>query len=216
MRQDVLDKTHSDPAGTAARILNAAEVVFAEHGFAGTSTREIARRAGVPFGALHYHWGSKKELWEAVFRRVTDRTRETILATFTPGGTLGELIDNLVDAFFDFFAAHRDVTRLCYRTALEPRDPHLATVHAMFRDLEQLGLGIHAALAPGARHDVRVTIFIVANAFIAAIADEPSQETFLGGSVFVAGPPRERLRTELKRVARAIFGAPTDAPGGTP
>jgi AcrR family transcriptional regulator len=216
MRQDVLDKTRSDPAGTAARILDAAEAVFAEHGFAGTSTREIARRSGVPFGNLHYHWGSKKELWEAVFRRVTDRTRETILATFTPGGTLGELLDKLVDAFLDFFAAHRDVTRLCYRTALEPRDPHVVTVHAMFRDLEQLGLGIHAALAPDTRQDVRVTIFVIANAFIATIADEPSQETFLGGSVFVHGPARERLRAELKRVARAIFGVPTDAPGGIP
>jgi len=215
MRQDVLEKTRVDPEGTPARILDAAESVFAEHGFAGTSTREIARRAGVPFGALHYHWGSKKELWEAVFQRVTDRARETLLATFRPGGSLGELIDNLVDAFFDFFVAHRDITRLCFRTALEPRDPHLATVHAMFRDLEQLGLGIHAALVPGSEHDVRVTLFIVANSFVAAIADEPSQESFLGGSVFRPGPARERLRAELKRVARAIFGVPRGATGGS-
>lgn len=214
MRQDVLEKTRIDPDGTPARILDAAEAVFAEHGFSGTSTREIARRAEVPFGALHYHWGSKKELWEAVFQRVVERARATLLTNFRPGGSLGELIDNLVDAFFDFFSAHRDVTRLCCRTALEPRDPHLMTVHAMFRDLEQLGLGIHTALVPDSRRDVRVTLFVVANSFVAALADEPSQESFLGGSVFRPGPARDALRAELKRVARAVFGVPADSSGG--
>jgi AcrR family transcriptional regulator len=214
MREDVLAKTVGDPGGTPARILDAAEAVFAEHGFVGTSTREIARRAGVPFGALHYHWGSKKELWEAVFRRVMERARETILHTFTPGGSIGELLDNLVDAFLEYFAARRSVTRLCYRTALEPRDPHVDSVHGMFRDLERLGLEIHAMLQPQSVADIRVTIFVIANAFIASIADEASQETFLGGTVFIEGPARERLRCELKRLARAAFGAPSDATGG--
>ena len=68
MRQDVLAKALDDPAGTPARILDAAEQVFAERGYAGTSTREIARRAGVPFGALHYYWGSKKLLWDGPAR----------------------------------------------------------------------------------------------------------------------------------------------------
>jgi len=74
MRQEVLDKARDDPHGTPARLLAAAEEVFAEGGYAGAATREIARRAGVPFGALHYHWGSKRQLWEAVFKRLGERT----------------------------------------------------------------------------------------------------------------------------------------------
>src|SRR5258707_14015665 len=97
----------SPPQATATRLLDAAEAVFSEHGYTGASTREIARRARVPFGALHYHWGTKRRLWDAVFRRLADRTRDTIIGSFSPGGSLGELLDRLVDAFLDFFASHR-------------------------------------------------------------------------------------------------------------
>jgi AcrR family transcriptional regulator len=204
MRTDVLLKTIEDPRGTAAKILDAAEHAFAEHGYAGTSTRAIARRAGVPFGALHYHWGSKKQLWEAVFRRLAERTRDTIIRNFEPGRTLGEVLDHLVDAFLDFFTAHRTVVRLCYRASLESPELH-REIHAMFAELEALGRDILRQLAPALRIDAEVTIFVMTNAFIASIVDEPSQEAFLGGSVFSHPRSRDRLRRELKRLARALF-----------
>lgn len=204
MREDALLKSIDYPHGTAARILDAAEQVFSAHGYAGTSTREIARRAGVPFGALHYHWGTKKHLWDAVFRRLADRTRETIIRTFTPGRTLGEVLDNLVDAFLDFFAAHRTVVRLCYRASLESPEMH-REIHAMFTELEALGRDILRQLVPDLDIDPEVAIFVMTNAFIASIVDEPAQEAFLGGSIFTTRAPRDRLRAELKRLARAVF-----------
>src|SRR5689334_8851515 len=208
MRTDVLLKAIDDPRGTAAKILDAAEHAFAEDGYAGTSTREIARRARVPFGALHYHWGSKKQLWEAVFRRLADRTRDTIIRNFEPGRTLGEVLENLVDAFLDFFASHRTVVRLCYRASLESPELH-REIHAMFAELEGLGRDILHQLAPDVRIDAEVTIFVMTNAFIASIVDEPSQAAFLGGSVFSQSRSRNRLRRELKRLARALFEVPS-------
>src|ERR1700757_1496808 len=124
MRYETLTKAEEDPSGTAALLLDAAEEVFAEHGYGAASTREIARRAGVPFGALHYHWGSKRHLWDAVFRRLADHTRATIVGSVRPGRTPGEVLDHLVDAFLDFFAANRTVVRLCYRAALEAPELH--------------------------------------------------------------------------------------------
>src|SRR5919197_3674803 len=103
MREDVLRKAADDPRGTAARILDAAEEVFAEEGYLAASTRWIAKRARVPFGALHYHWGSKKQLWEAVWRRLDERTRETVLRNLVPGRSPRETINNMVDAFMDVF-----------------------------------------------------------------------------------------------------------------
>lgn len=207
MRTDVLLKATDDPRGTPARILDAAERVFAEHGYAGTSTREIARRANVPFGALHYHWGSKRLLWDAVFRRLADRTRETIIRTFTPGRSVEEVLDNLVDAFLDFFAEHRTVVRLCYAASLESAELH-REIHAMFAELEALGRDILRQLVPGLRIDAEAAIFVMTNAFIASIVDEPSQRAFLGGSIFTSPAARDRLRAELKRVARAVFTVP--------
>jgi len=54
---------------TVERILDAAEALFAERGFAETSLRTITSTAGVNLAAVNYHFGSKKELIQAVFAR---------------------------------------------------------------------------------------------------------------------------------------------------
>jgi len=51
-------------------LLEAAEVVFAEQGFAGATTAAIARRAGVPKANLHYYFATKEGLYRAVIERV--------------------------------------------------------------------------------------------------------------------------------------------------
>jgi AcrR family transcriptional regulator len=56
-------------AGTVERILDAAERLFAERGFAETSLRSITSRANVNLAAVNYHFGSKKALIQAVFER---------------------------------------------------------------------------------------------------------------------------------------------------
>ncbi|MFZ5756121.1 MAG: TetR/AcrR family transcriptional regulator [Pseudomonadota bacterium] len=54
---------------TVARILDTAEHLFADRGFAETSLRTITGRAGVNLAAVNYHFGSKKALIQAVFER---------------------------------------------------------------------------------------------------------------------------------------------------
>ncbi len=51
-------------------LLQAAESVFAELGFAGATTAAIARRAGVPKANLHYYFATKEGLYRAVVERV--------------------------------------------------------------------------------------------------------------------------------------------------
>ncbi len=50
-------------------ILDKAELAFADNGFAGTKVRDIAIAAGVNQGLIRYYFGSKDELFDAVFRR---------------------------------------------------------------------------------------------------------------------------------------------------
>lgn len=54
---------------TVERILDAAEQLFAEKGFAETSLRLITSKASVNLAAVNYHFGSKKALIQAVFSR---------------------------------------------------------------------------------------------------------------------------------------------------
>ncbi|MDF1762948.1 MAG: TetR/AcrR family transcriptional regulator [Oleibacter sp.] len=50
-------------------LLEAAEELFSERGFAETSLRNITTRAGVNLASVNYHFGSKKSLIQAVFAR---------------------------------------------------------------------------------------------------------------------------------------------------
>lgn len=54
---------------TKNKILDAAENLFADKGFNGTSLREITSQAEVNLAAVNYHFGSKKELIKAVMSR---------------------------------------------------------------------------------------------------------------------------------------------------
>lgn len=53
---------------TRARIVAAAEQLFAERGFAGTTMRDLTTAAGTNLAAVNYHFGSKEGLLETVFR----------------------------------------------------------------------------------------------------------------------------------------------------
>jgi AcrR family transcriptional regulator len=57
---------------TKDRILGAAEELFAQHGFGGTSLRQVTSRADVNIAAVNYHFGSKENLINEVFRRRMD------------------------------------------------------------------------------------------------------------------------------------------------
>ena len=54
---------------TKDQILDAAEHLFAEQGFAATSLRQLTARASVNLAAVNYHFGSKDELAKAVLQR---------------------------------------------------------------------------------------------------------------------------------------------------
>ena len=53
---------------TRRALLDAARELFAEHGYAKTSTEEVVRRAAVTRGALYYHFRDKAALFEAVYQ----------------------------------------------------------------------------------------------------------------------------------------------------
>jgi AcrR family transcriptional regulator len=63
---------HAAHFSTKDRILGAAEELFAQFGFAGTSLRQVTSRADVNIAAVNYHFGSKENLINEVFRRRMD------------------------------------------------------------------------------------------------------------------------------------------------
>ena len=65
---------------TKERILDAAETLFAQYGFGGTSLRQVTSQADVNIAAVNYHFGSKENLVNEVFRRRMDEMSAQRLA----------------------------------------------------------------------------------------------------------------------------------------
>src|SRR3954470_16733839 len=61
-----------DPAGTKRAVLDAAERLFAERGFAGTSLRDIATASGVSHPLIQHHFVTKEGLYVAVLSRCSE------------------------------------------------------------------------------------------------------------------------------------------------
>src|SRR5688500_8698826 len=72
--------SHAAHFSTKDRILGAAEELFAQFGFAGTSLRQVTSRADVNIAAVNYHFGSKENLVNEVFRRRMDEMSAQRLA----------------------------------------------------------------------------------------------------------------------------------------
>ncbi|MDS4031939.1 MAG: TetR/AcrR family transcriptional regulator [Candidatus Contendobacter sp.] len=87
---------------TRQRLLDTAEALFAEHGFAETSLRAITTQARANLAAVHYHFGSKDELLRAVFARrlkVLNEERLARLAALETGGPV--TVEAVLTAFIE-------------------------------------------------------------------------------------------------------------------
>jgi len=63
------------------RLLEAAEELFSERGFDGTTVRELAAAANCNVAAVNYYFGGKDKLYEAVWRRQLQRIRDRRIAS---------------------------------------------------------------------------------------------------------------------------------------
>lgn len=107
------------------RILQAAEELFAEHGFDATPTSRIAERAGVPKGLVHYYFRRKPDILTALVERLPDGTvdaRRVVVA-----GDIGESLRRLVAALDARLTASPLLSHLLWR---EP-DTHEAVRDAL-------------------------------------------------------------------------------------
>lgn len=119
-------------ADTRERILDAAERLFTDNGFEGTSMRLITGAAEVNLAAVNYHFGSKEQLIQEVFRRrLTWLNQERLrlldaLETEAEGRPIKPSL--IVDAFFGTLIrmaeqpeqGGRTFLRLIGRTMTEP------------------------------------------------------------------------------------------------
>jgi len=89
---------------TRQRVLQAAEPLFAAHGFSGVSMRAIAAAAGVHLGQLPYHFGTKDALYREIWQYWMSKAEAgALLSEMRPcaDASQREQLRAVVEAFFD-------------------------------------------------------------------------------------------------------------------
>ena len=118
----------SDGEQSRRRLRQAALALFAQHGFAKTSTRAIARSAGTNVAAISYHFGDKAGLYRAVFSEPLGvapaaPTRAGVASAGPAEAPLAQALAALYAGFIEPLR-HGDTARQCMklhlREALEP------------------------------------------------------------------------------------------------
>jgi len=97
-----------------ARILAVARKIYGEYGFHGTTMRMIAKEVGIDISTLHYHWGEKKDLYEAVIIDINnDLGRKFVeVEKIIHGRPLEERIAIGIDAMVDYLFLHPEISNL--------------------------------------------------------------------------------------------------------
>jgi TetR/AcrR family transcriptional regulator len=110
-----------DAEGTREAILNAAEEVFAEHGFDGARIDAIAAAAGYNKSLIFQYFGDKLGLYAAVVRRADEQTRVLQNRAFMELGgenlalnpeQIRELLRDYTGWYFDYLVEHPQVMRI--------------------------------------------------------------------------------------------------------
>jgi TetR/AcrR family transcriptional regulator len=141
-------RTH-DAAGARETLLNAAEQVFAEHGFDGARIDLIAKVAGYNKSLIFQYFGDKLGLYAEVIRRADDQTREMqnqALASFQSELALDpeqmtKLLRQFVGWYFDYLVAHPAIMRI-YNWELAEGWQTFAKIVSQrdFDDVDQFGV----------------------------------------------------------------------------
>lgn len=103
--QDENTNNDSDK-GVKDRLFNAAEELFCERGFKGTSIRDIASSAGCNIAAVNYYFGGKNNLYIEVWRRHLILMRDTRIASINTvmSKDIREIkLEELIKSFADTF-----------------------------------------------------------------------------------------------------------------
>lgn len=87
---------------TVARILDAAEALFARNGLHGTTIKDVAKAGGVDPALIHHYFGDKKQLFDATFGRraaIANQVRMEALENYERMAVGGMTIEGVIDAF---------------------------------------------------------------------------------------------------------------------
>lgn len=206
-------------SNTQDRILDAAEVLFAEHGYDGTSLRAITGAAGVNVAAVHYHFGGKLALFVALFERrvgpINAERLERLDRLEERGAAAPPALAELLEAFLGpavrlsrrpDLGAHRFV-RIVGRVHAAPGE-HVDAIKDVFSEVQRRFFPAFARAAPHLTEaDLYWRLHLVFGAMCSVLADPLRLERWSEGRCRSTDP--DEALAQLVTVATAALQAPS-------
>jgi AcrR family transcriptional regulator len=119
---------------TPARILEAATFIFSDAGFKGARMQQIAEQAGVNQALLHYHFGSKKKLYEAVLFSFFSDVFSRMEAGFHADADPETAFRHFINAYMDILSTRPELPRLMVSEVLEGGRHIISVVDRIFAE----------------------------------------------------------------------------------
>lgn len=182
------------------RILAVARRVFGEYGFHGTTMRMIAHEVGIDISTLHYHWGEKKDLYEAVIIDINNDLREKLIEVegVIHGLPRGERVAISLDMMTDYLFDHPEISNLIlFRYVAKTR--HDVTLD--FRVPEFTRDIVHSMGLPEDKDNV-------GQSMISIITVMNSLHNFISGEEFfrpMVKASRDRYKRLVKETLKSIY-----------
>ncbi len=208
---------------TKTRILDAAEELFATQGFSATSLRNVIAAADVNLAAVHYHFGSKERLIEAVFARrvgpLNARRMELLDAECRQGGEqplpVERIVHTLIVPVVELAQADAGGTsrlaRLFGRIHSEPDERVRLLLLAQFDAVRSRYLAELSRSLPALSDAELALRFQFAIGAMAAAFAEPSRLAYVSGGL-VSPDDTPRVAAHLIVFLTAGLSAPPKEP----
>lgn len=134
-------------------ILTAAQELFAEYGYAGTTMRMIAEKAGVAFGLVSHYFGNKENLFLVAGHEMIDAMLVAIREDIAVARNGLEAVDIFVMSYLRFTQTHRATFPTLIRCSpFSDDNPHLdrQKIAAKFSELiREIEINLERGIADG-------------------------------------------------------------------
>jgi AcrR family transcriptional regulator len=172
VRRQRRDRPGGDGADTRDRVIDAAVRCIIDLGFyRGSSTNEIARRAGVTWGVIQHYFGTREGLMLAVLQDGARHMVETVVDARIDGATVQERMAQLVEVFSEHYARPDYLASLQVLLNMD-HDPQTSSdVRRTMREVSERSNAhvrrlLREALGPASHvPDLATTIFLVIRGF---------------------------------------------------
>jgi AcrR family transcriptional regulator len=193
-----------DERDTKQRVIESALECIIELGFyRGSSTNEIARRAGVTWGVIQHYFGTREGLMLAVLQNGTAHLERIVAEAHIDGGSAKERLTQLIDVLVTHYARPEYIAGLQVLLNLE-HDPRTSeevreTMRgASERSQENINRLLREALGSETAPDLAGTMFLVIRGF--GFSQQLTESTAYGS----ARHPQARLARQRALLAEVL------------